>query len=304
MKNYVFDIDGTICTNTFGKYENAEPFPKRINFINKLYAQNKKIIIFTARGSTTKKDWRELTEKQLKKWGLKYHKLVMGKPEGDIFIDDKAIFSEDWFSKELGTDIYSENSLKQKNLSKILNAFDSVSICINNIKNNIELCLRISEAAESIKESLMQGKKVIFAGNGGSFADAQHIVAEFISKLDPDRKPLAAIALGTNSSSLTAIGNDYGFENIFSRELQVIGESGDTLVAITTSWNSKNIIELIKKAEQMNIKYFLLTGENGGLLGNKKNLIKIPCSATLEIQQIHTIVGHLLCSLSQESFLN
>ena len=120
MKKYVFDIDGTICTNTFGEYEKAVPFPKRINLINNLYEQNKKIIMFTARGSTTKKDWRKLTEKQLKKWGLKYHKLIMGKPEGDIFIDDKAIFSDDWFYRELSADNYSEKSQNQKNISRII----------------------------------------------------------------------------------------------------------------------------------------------------------------------------------------
>ncbi len=304
MNNFVFDIDGTICTNTDGKYEKAQPYIERINLINNLYRQNKKIILFTARGSTTKKNWRKLTEEQLNKWGLKYHKLIMGKPEGDLFVDDKAIFSDDWFSQKLERGIDKNINKSSESLYKIKDAFDSVSNCIDKIKKNTELCSNISLAAETIKASLKKGKKVIFAGNGGSFADAQHISAEFVSKLDHDRNPLASITLGTNSSTLTSIGNDYGFENIFSRELQALGNSGDTLIAITTSGNSQNIINLIEKAEVMKINYFILTGQSGGLLSNKCNLIKVPSTSTLEIQQIHTIIGHLLCSLSQELFLN
>ncbi len=299
MKTYVFDIDGTICTNTFGEYDKAQPYLDRIQLINNLYNQNKKIIMFTARGSTTKKDWRKITEQQLKNWGLKYHELILGKPEGDIFIDDKAIYSEDWFTQNFAyrKDYMIENH--DDNLSKIINSFNSVASCISEIKSNKELCKSISSAAESIKDSFRNRRKVIFAGNGGSFADAQHISAEFVSKLDKDRAPLPSIALGTNSSNLTAIANDYGFEKIFSRELEVMGEKGDTIIAITTSGNSANIIDLVKKAKKMEINCFILTGQNGGLIKNHKNLIKVPSNITLEIQQIHIIIGHILCSLSQ-----
>ena len=304
MKIFVFDIDGTICTNTYGEYEKAEPFRERIQLINNLYNQDKRIIMFTARGSTTKKNWRELTEKQLKKWGLKYHELILGKPEGDIFIDDKAIFSEDWFIQNLDLQKDCELEKHRENISKIINSFKSVESCIREIKSNKVLCKSISDAAESIKDTFKNGRKVIFAGNGGSFADAQHISAEFVSKLDKDRAPLPSIALGTNSSNLTAIGNDYGFEKIFSRELEIIGEKGDTIIAITTSGNSPNIIDLISKADEMDINYFILTGEDGGLLKNHRNLIKVPSNITLEIQQIHIIIGHILCSLTQDVFQN
>lgn len=302
MKTFVFDIDGTICTNTFGEYEKAQPYLDRIQLINNLYNQDKKIIMFTARGATTKKNWRKLTEKQLKNWGLKYHELILGKPEGDIFIDDKAVYSEDWFFQNFDSqkDYMIENH--GNNISKIINSFNSVESCISEIKSNKELCKGISNAAESIKYSFRNRRKVIFAGNGGSFADAQHISAEFVSKLDKDRAPLPSIALGTNSSNLTAIANDYGFDKIFSRELEVIGEKGDTIIAISTSGNSANIIDLVKKAETMKISCFILTGQNGGLLKNHENLIKVPSNITLEIQQIHIIIGHILCSLSQEEF--
>ena len=98
--NYCFDIDGTICTNTNGDYEKAKPFIDRIKIVNKLYIEGNKIIMFTARGSTTNLDWTELTEQQLKEWGVKYHELIFGKPEADIFIDDKGI-SDKIFFKDL-----------------------------------------------------------------------------------------------------------------------------------------------------------------------------------------------------------
>lgn len=97
VKKYCFDIDGTICTNTFGDYKNAQPYPERINMVNKLYDEGHKIILFTARGTTTKIDWRPVTEGQMEKWGLKYHELLFGKPEADIFVDDRAVNDKDWF---------------------------------------------------------------------------------------------------------------------------------------------------------------------------------------------------------------
>ena len=98
--NYCFDIDGTICTNTNGEYEKAEPFVDRINLVNKLYIEDHKIILFTARGSTTNLDWTELTKQQLKDWGVKYNELIFGKPDADIFVDDKGI-SDKIFFKDL-----------------------------------------------------------------------------------------------------------------------------------------------------------------------------------------------------------
>lgn len=97
MKTYCFDIDGTICTNTFGKYNDAKPYIDRINEVNKLYNNGNRIIFFTARGSTTGKDWSELTKHQLDRWGVNYHKLLFGKPEADYFIDDKAKDIFEWF---------------------------------------------------------------------------------------------------------------------------------------------------------------------------------------------------------------
>ena len=116
----------------------------------------------------------------------------------------------------------------------------------------------INEIAENCINSLSKGGKVIFCGNGGSFSDAQHLSAEFTGKYAFDRDPLASIVLGANSSSLSAIGNDYGFENIFSRELEAIAKPEDLLIGITTSGNSKNIIKAIETAASMKIKTYII----------------------------------------------
>tara|TARA_B110000037_G_C17005250_1_gene458979 strand:+ start:16 stop:594 length:579 start_codon:yes stop_codon:yes gene_type:complete len=146
-------------------------------------------------------------------------------------------------------------------------------------------------------ESLKNGGKIIFCGNGGSFADSQHLTAEFISKLRFDRNPLPAIALGTNSSNLTAIGNDYGFEYIFERELIALYGKHDVFIPISTSGNSKNVIRVIKKANELDIKTYGLTGINSGKMDDLCNTIKVPSYKTEKIQECHIMIGHIICSL-------
>ena len=147
-----------------------------------------------------------------------------------------------------------------------------------------------------IKNSIENKGKLILAGNGGSFSDSQHITAEFVCKFSTDRNPLPAITLGTNSSNLTAIGNDYGFEYIFSRELNAIGKIEDLLIAFSTSGNSKNIINVIKEAESLEIPFFIFTGMTGGDLSKYDDyLIKVPSENTGIIQQIHILIGHIIC---------
>ena len=153
-------------------------------------------------------------------------------------------------------------------------------------------------------ESLKNGGKVIFCGNGGSFADSQHLTAEFISKLRFDRSPLPAIALGTNSSNLTAIGNDYGFECIFERELVALHEKQDVFIPISTSGNSENVIRAIMKANELGIKTFGLTGINSGKIGDLCNTIKVPSNKTEKIQECHIMIGHIICSLIENEIFN
>ena len=149
--------------------------------------------------------------------------------------------------------------------------------------NSSENLIVIEELVIECIKSLKNGGKIIFCGNGGSFADSQHLTAEFISKLRFDRSPLPAITLGTNNSNLTAIGNDYGFEYIFERELIALYGKHDVFIPISTSGNSKNVIRAIKKANKLGIKTYGLTGINSGKMDDLCNTIKVPSHKTEKI---------------------
>ena len=149
---------------------------------------------------------------------------------------------------------------------------------------------------------LRAGGKIIFAGNGGSFADSQHLAAELISRLQFDRAPLPSVALGTNSSSTTAIGNDYGYEFVFSREMQVISNELDVFIPISTSGNSKNILLGVEVALAKGVHIVGLTGKLGGKLATQCECIKIPSLRTERIQEGHILVGHVLCGLIEDEY--
>ena len=171
------------------------------------------------------------------------------------------------------------------------------------LKDRQLLCL-IEEIVNNIKEVLSKGNKVIFAGNGGSFADSIHLTAEFVSKFNFDRKPLSAIALGANNSIITSIGNDYSFEDIFSRELDALAREGDLLIAISTSGNSKNIIKVIKKAQAKGITVYCLTGEKGGAVSKICKCLKVPSNTTARIQEAHITIGHIICEIVEDQLCN
>ena len=301
MKTYVFDIDGTICTNTFGKYELAQPLKERILYINKLYKDGNVIKYFTARGSTTGIDWYDLTKSQLEQWGALHHKLILNKPEGDLYIDDKGFNSESWdFPKtnNLQTLKIIDHDLVKEPILNHINVLNEILI-------DKKFANRVQKVCYEIKNTFKEGGKLIFAGNGGSFSDAQHITAEFVCKFASDRNPLPAITLGTNSSNLTAIGNDYGFEYVFSRELKAIGKKEDLVIAFTTSGKSKNVLRLIEESESLGVPSFIFTGKTGGHLSKYDDyLIKVPSENTATIQQIHILIGHIICKNSESPFLN
>ncbi|XDD45069.1 SIS domain-containing protein [Leptospira sp. WS39.C2] len=161
---------------------------------------------------------------------------------------------------------------------------------------------QIDELANHCLKSLQSGGKVIFAGNGGSFADSQHLAAEFISRLQFDREPLASIALGTNSSSTTAIGNDYGYDQIFVRELKAISRSGDVYIPISTSGNSQNILATIETAKSLNLHIVALTGNTGGKLKGQVPCICVPSTRTERIQECHIMIGHIICGLVEDRY--
>lgn len=172
-----------------------------------------------------------------------------------------------------------------------------------NLKTNIlnsKLIDQIEEVGHSVIDVLNNGGKVFFAGNGGSFADSQHLAAEFISRFLFDRNALPAIALATNNSSVTAIGNDYDFENIFSREIFALGSNKDIFFPITTSGNSKNLINAVKTATDIGLKVVALTGATGGALEDLCDCIKIPSTNVPRIQECHIMIGHLLCQIAEE----
>ena len=161
---------------------------------------------------------------------------------------------------------------------------------------------QIESLSEACLESLRNGGKIIFAGNGGSFADSQHLAAELISRLVFDRAPLPSIALGTNMSSTTAIGNDYGYELIFKREMQVIGKKNDVFIPISTSGNSKNILAVVEAANEIGMTVCGLTGETGGQLAQICECIQVPSSRTERIQECHILIGHILCLIIEEDY--
>jgi D-sedoheptulose 7-phosphate isomerase len=164
----------------------------------------------------------------------------------------------------------------------------------------IEMIERMGRAAAS---ALRAGGKVLLAGNGGSFADSMHIAAEFVSKLAVDRNPLPAIALGCSNSNLTAIGNDYGYEHVFARELKALGRQGDVFFAISTSGNSPNILRAVEAAREEGLSVFAWSGQTGGKLAELCPTLRVPSRDTGRIQESHILVGHLVCELAEASFL-
>ena len=176
---------------------------------------------------------------------------------------------------------------------------ESIEVKQETLKKNI---LQIIAAAETIISSFKHGHKIFFCGNGGSAADSQHIAAEFVGRFQKERKAWPAIALTTDTSALTALGNDYTFDIVFSRQLEALGQKGDVLVAISTSGNSKNVLEAVKKAKSMGILTIGVTGGKGGQLAGQCDITIIAASAkTARIQEAHLVIFHSICELVENS---
>ena len=165
------------------------------------------------------------------------------------------------------------------------------------------LCEKIERAARMIIEALQQGGKVAFCGNGGSAADAQHLASELIGQFQIDeRRPLPAIALTTDSSTLTSLSNDFGYRHVFSKQVEALLQPGDVLVALTTSGNSPNCLEAVKTAHEKDVCTIALTGAGGGAIADVVDLcIAVPASQTARIQETHITIGHILCELIEEA---
>jgi D-sedoheptulose 7-phosphate isomerase len=159
----------------------------------------------------------------------------------------------------------------------------------------------IAAIVDRVAVALGAGRKLLLAGNGGSAADAQHIAGEFLSRLNYDRAPTAAIALTTDSSVLTAIGNDYGYERVFERQVRGLGQEGDVLLAISTSGRSPNILRAIAAARELHLVTIGLTGSSGGEMAALCDLcLHAPSDSTPLIQQVHITAGHVICGLVEE----
>jgi len=163
---------------------------------------------------------------------------------------------------------------------------------------DLVLLARIQEAAGLIVQAYRSGNKTLFCGNGGSAADAQHLAAELSGKFYIDRPPIHAEACHVNSSFMTAVSNDYGFEMSYARYIQAVGKKGDVLVAISTSGNSENVLQALNQARQIGFSCIVLSGATGGKMADKADvLINVPSEDTPRVQELHILIGHIVCEL-------
>ncbi|WP_445679707.1 D-sedoheptulose-7-phosphate isomerase [Radicibacter daui] len=182
------------------------------------------------------------------------------------------------------------------------------SLFARNLSQHVELMSRLDalegavmQAASTVADTLRTGGKLMLCGNGGSAADSQHIAAEFTGRFIKDRKPLAAIALSTDSSALTCISNDYSFADVFARQLVALARAGDCLIGISTSGNSANVIRAVEAARELGVRSIGLLGRDGGKLAALcDEAIIVPSDVTARIQEAHILIGHTICGAAEQ----
>ena len=188
----------------------------------------------------------------------------------------------------------SDDSLIERGIVQHLEVFRNL------LENEIE---SIEKCGNIMVEAIQRGNKILLCGNGGSAGDAQHIATELVGRYEKDRKGIPAIALTTDTSALTAIGNDYGFEQIFSRQVEALANKGDVLIGITTSGNSPNVLSAVMLARQMECRTIGLTGANGKKLASLCDAsVLVPAERTARIQEAHITIGHLWCEMVESLF--
>ncbi len=199
-------------------------------------------------------------------------------------------------SKNKFFDFFSVGDINLKRFKTDLEEHNALMDKLLDCSNEIEA------AGQLLIKTLQQGGKILLCGNGGSAADCQHIAAELVVQYQKNRNALAAIALTTDSSILTANSNDFGFDTIYSRQIEAIANTQDCLIAISTSGNSKNILEAIKAANAKNMAVIGLTGNDGGLLRDLvSQAVIVPSTTTARIQEAHILIGHWWCGLIEET---
>jgi D-sedoheptulose 7-phosphate isomerase len=285
---YCFDLDGTLCTNTFGEYENALPIFEAIKKVNDLYDFGHTIKIFTARGTGSGLNWQEKTEKQLNLWGIRYHELILGKPEADFYIDDRGIAAHDF------------TELIPNKLEGISYVYSSLLEASNVMLKNTMSAPLLLDACEIVTNALQSGNKIMWCGNGGSASDSQHLAAELVGRFAFNRPALASIALTTDSSILTALGNDFGYETVFERQVEALGKPGDVLIGITTSGSSPNVVRAMQLAHKMGISTVAFTGQKESPLDSSTITLKAPSLTTSHIQEVHITWGQIICGFAEK----
>jgi D-sedoheptulose 7-phosphate isomerase len=190
-------------------------------------------------------------------------------------------------------------------MEKIKNIIQSSIDVKQQVLQSQELLTTVNKVVEAITSSLKNGSRIYFCGNGGSAADAQHLAAEFSGRFYTDRKALPAEALHCNTSYLTAVGNDYGFDLVYSRLIDGIGNKGDVLIGLSTSGNSANIVKAFEVAKQKGMITVGFTGSAGGTMKSlTDHLINIPSKDTPRIQESHIMIGHIICQLVEENYFS
>jgi len=174
---------------------------------------------------------------------------------------------------------------------------ETINNVIGSMENDIE------QASQIIVDALKNGNKILLCGNGGSAADAQHIAAELTGRYKTERRGLPGIALTTDTSALTAIGNDYGYDRVFDRQVESLANSGDVIIGISTSGNSKNVVSALKLGQELGCKTVGLTGRDGGAMNDVCDInMVVPSNNTPRIQEMHILFGHTICQIIDNNF--
>jgi len=191
-----------------------------------------------------------------------------------------------------------EKYIMKNTILKELNAHrETINSVIDLLQNDIELACKL------VVETIKSGNKILLFGNGGSAADAQHIAAEFSGRYKTERRALPAIALTTDTSALTAISNDYGYNRVFDRQVEALANKGDLLIGISTSGNSTNVLRGFEIGKALGCKSIGLTGKNGGKFSGNCDLnIIVPSNDTARIQEMHILIGHIICQIIDDNF--
>lgn len=180
---------------------------------------------------------------------------------------------------------------------------DSIAVK-NQLLSDTDTINAIDRAAALITEAYRRGNKTMFGGNGGSAADAQHLAGELVNKFYFDRKGLPSLSLSTDTSIMTAISNDYGYETLFARQIEAHGKPGDVFIGISTSGNSRNIVNALDTCRQMGIHTVALTGTKNCKMDEADIVIKVPSDITPRIQECHTLIGHIICCIVEDNIFN